>query len=147
MTVLHAGEIGRFRSVSSIEDSDDLTILRGNALFRITAETLAAYIVAENTTIKEITFVDSPYTVLATDERIYVDADTNNPSDDSVVVKLISLATAPLKAIHVQKTDASIATVTITADGSDTINGASTKVILSQYVDIELVPATEWRPS
>ena len=63
------------------------------------------------------------------------------------MVNLISLSTAPLKPIHVQKTDASANTVTITADGSDTINGSATKVISSQDVDHELVPASEWRLS
>jgi len=147
MTILHAGEIGRFESTTTVLDEDDFAILRSGVLFRVTAETLAAYIVAENTTITEITFPDSPYSVLTTDERIYVDADTNNPDDDPVVVNLILLSAAPLKPIHVQKTDSSVATVVITAAGSDTINGASTKVILSLDVDHELVPASEWRLS
>ena len=144
--LLH-GDIGRLNSVDSVVDSDDITIFRDGVLYRVTAEILAAYIVAENTTTKEITFDDSPYTVLSTDERIYVDADTNNPGDATVVVNLISLATAPIKPIHVQKTDSSVATVTITAAGSDTINTASTKVIASQDVDHELIPASEWRLS
>jgi len=142
MTILHAGEVGRFGSTSSINDSDDFMILRDGVLLRVRAEVLAAYIVAENTTVRELTFADTPATVLTTDERIYV-----NATDGNVVIDLISLATAPIKAIHVQKTDASGNTVTIDAAGSDTINGAATKVISSQDVDHELVPASEWRLS
>lgn len=142
MAILHAGEIGRLTSVSSILDSDDFTLLRSGVLHRVTAEVLAAYIVAENTSVREVTFADSPVTFSTTDERIYV-----NATDGNVVVNLISLATAPIKPIHVQKTDVSGNTVTITAAGSDNINGAGTKVISSQDVDHELVPASEWRLS
>lgn len=142
MTVLHAGEIGRLNSTSSINDTDDLTFLRSGQLLRVTAEVLAAYIVAENTTVREVTFADTPVTILSTDDRIYADTTNGN-----IVVNLISLSIAPLKPIHVQKTDVSVNTVTITADGSDTINGVGTKVISSQDVDHELVPASEWRLS
>ena len=91
---------------------------------------------------KELTFSDSPITVLSSDDRIYVNATGGN-----VVVNLISLSTAPKRPIHVQKTDVSANTVTITADGSDTINGAGSKVISSQDVDHDFVPVSECRLS
>ena len=99
-------------------------------------------IIAPAQVTRELTFSDTPITVLSSDDRIYVNATGGN-----VVVNLISLSTAPKRPIHVQKTDGSGNTVTITADGSDKINGAGTKVISSQDVDHELVPASEWRLS
>lgn len=91
---------------------------------------------------RELTFADSPYSVMTGDERIYIDA-----TDGNVIVDLIPLSLAPIKAIHIQKTDSSSNTVTITAVDSDTINGSSTKVISSQDVDHELIPVSEWRLS
>ena len=91
----------------------------------------------------DVDFGDTPYTVVPADNRIYIDTTNGN-----VVINLISLSIAPEKGIHVQKIDSRSNTVTITADGSDTINGAATKVILSQDVDHELFPtSSEWRLS
>ena len=141
MTVLHAGEVGRFNSTSSINDSDDFMILRDGVLLRVTAEVLAAYIVAENTTTKEIAFADSPYPVTALDDFINVDSSGGN-----VVINFISLATAPTKPIYIRQNDGSPNTTTLTPDGSDTIDGGATLPINSDGNAEMCVPfALGWR--
>lgn len=121
-----------------------LTDEAGNALEG--KDTIDARLLVNNDiAITELTFADTAagvYNVLVSDERIYVDTTSGN-----IIINLILLAAAPRRAIHVQKTDVSSNTITITAGGSDTINGAGTKVISSQDVDHELVPASEWRLS
>lgn len=93
--------------------------------------------------INEITFADSPFTMLHDQDRIYVDA-----TDGDVIVNLLGLSTVITKPIHVQKTDASINIVMVTAKGSDVINGIPTKEISSIDVDHEFVPiSNEWRLS
>lgn len=93
--------------------------------------------------INEITFTDSPYTMLPDQDRIYVDT-----TDGNVVVNLLSRSQAITKPIHVQKVDSSSNTVTVTAKGTDTINGDTTKIISSPDVDHEFVPTSiEWRLS
>lgn len=141
MTILHAGEIGRFGSASSINDSDDFMILRDGVLLRITAEILAAYIIAENTTTKEIVFADSPYPVTILDDFINVDSTGGN-----VVINLLPLSTVPIKPVYIRQNDGSPNTTTLTADGSDQIDGASTLVISSDGNAEMAVPfALSWR--
>jgi len=141
MTILHAGEIGRFESASSINDSDDFMILRDGVLLRVTAEVLAAYIIAENTTTTEIAFADSPYSVTVLDDFINVDA-----SGGSVVINMLPLATVPIKPIYIRMNTGSPNTVTIDPNASETIDGASTLVISSNGNAEMSVPfALEWR--
>ena len=141
MTVLIAGEIGRFDNLDNVNDSDDFCLLRNGVLYRLTAEVLAAYIVAENTTTKEITFADSPYTITALDDYISVDA-----SGGAVTINLLPLATAPIKPISIKKIDVSANTVTIDGNSGETIDGSATEVISSQYNAVTVVPfSSEWR--
>lgn len=140
MTTLHAGEIGRFDSVTSINDSDDLTILRNGVLFRVTTQTLAAYIINENTTIVEIDVTDSPYSVTILDDYITVDASGGN-----VIINLLSTTAFPSKPLNIQKNDSSGNTVTIDGFDSETINGQLTNILLDQYDNLTIVPKTnEW---
>ena len=140
MTILHSGEIGRFDSITSINDSDDITILRSGALFRVTAEVIAAYIVNENTTIIEIDATDSPYSVTILDDYITVDASAGN-----VIINLLSVVVFPLKPLNVQKNDSSSNTVTLDGFNSETINGQLTNILLDQYDNLTIVPRTsEW---
>lgn len=138
-TVLKAGDIGRFQSQTTIVDEDDFVIKRNGSLFRVTAETLAAYIVAENTTTKEITFADSPYSVTILDDFINVDS-----SSGSVVINLLPLAIAPKKPIYVSQSDGAPNTTTLNPDGSDIIVGSAP---LSSDGNTELIVpfATAWR--
>ena len=142
MTILHAGEIGRFDEAASALDDDNFAILRNGVLLRLTAETLAAYIVTENTTTKEITFTDSPYTVTILDDFINVDS-----SGGSVTINFLALGTAPIKPIYISQSDGAPNTTTATADGSDPIDdGASTLVISSDGNAEMFVPfPTSWR--
>lgn len=140
MTILHAGEIGRFDSITSINDSDDFTILRNGVLFRITAQTLAAYVVNENTTVIEIDVTDSPYSVTILDDYISVDASGGN-----VIINLLPVDIFPLKSLNMQKKDSSSNTVTIDGFDSETINGQLTNILLDQYDNLTIVPKTdEW---
>ena len=138
MTALHAGEIGRQDEAIEILDSDDLMLLREGVLLRVTAELLAAYIVAENTTVID---VDDEYNVNALDD--FISGDATSASFD---VNLLPLSTVPIKPIYIKKIAGGANTVTIVADGSDTIDGAATEVISSDGIARMLVPfPTEWR--
>lgn len=119
-----AGNVGRLSSISSILDEDDFVLKRNNTIYRVSATTLAAYIVAENSTTREITFSDSPYTIASDDEFINVDA-----TGGSVIINFLPLATAPKKPIYIRKNAGGANTVTLTPDGSDQIDGASSLVI------------------
>lgn len=72
-------------------------------------------------------FSDSPYSIGANDFTVTYDATGGNS-----VVNLPA-ATGSGRLLHVKKTDSSVNTVTITRAGSDLIDGAATKVILTQY--------------
>jgi len=139
--ILRAGEIGRLTSATSINDSDDFTILRNGVIFRVAADELAAYIVAENTTTKEIAFADSPYSVITLDDYINVDATGGN-----VIINFLPLSTAPIKPLYVRKNAGGGNTVTNTPDGSDTVDGSGTLVISGDGNAEMFVPfALEWR--
>ena len=143
MTILHAGEIGRFDSATTVLDEDDLMILREGELLRITAEVLAAYIVAENTTTVDITFADSPYAVTALDDYINVDSSGGN-----VVIDFLVLGTAPIKPIYIRQNDGQPNTTTLTPNlaAGDPIDGAATLVISADGNAEMCVPfATSWR--
>jgi hypothetical protein len=111
-----------------------------NIINYISAETLAAYVVAENTTTKDITFADSPYTVTALDDFISVDSSGGN-----VVINLLPLSTAPAKPIYIRQNDGAPNTTTITPDGN-TIDGAASLPINSDGNAEMCVPfSAEWR--
>ncbi len=138
MTVLHAGEIGRFDSSTNVQDADDFAILREGELLRITAEVLASYIVMENTTTRDVT---TSYSVVTTDDYISADA-----TGGSLTISLLALADAPVKPISIKKTAGGANTVTIDPNGSETIDGSATEVISSDGNAVTIVPhATEWR--
>ncbi len=139
--ILRAGEIGRLNSATSANDSDEFAILRSGEVLRVTAEVLAAYIVAENTTTKEIVFADSPYSVTILDDFINVDSSGGN-----VVINFLPLSTVPIKPIYIRQNDGSPNTTTLTANGSDVIDGSGTLVISSDGNAELCVPfATSWR--
>lgn len=139
-TILKAGDVGRFESKNSISDDDDFLIKRNSSLFRVSAKTLADYVVQQNTTVRTITFEDSPYTIKEEDEYISADA-----TDGNIVINLLPLATAPRKLIDFKKMDSTVHIVTIDPDGSEKIDGLTTEVISSQYNTVRLLPtASEW---
>lgn len=73
-------------------------------------------------------FADSPYTVPAWGYHIDVDA-----SGGAVTVNIPTAVGNVGALIEVRKTDASANTVTVDGNGAETINGAATLVIYSQY--------------
>lgn len=89
------------------------------------------------------TNADSPYTVLVDDNGRVLDVDA---SGGAVTINLPAAATAKNGfAVTVKKTDSSTNAVTIDGDGTETIDGTTTKVILSQYSALRVVcDGTEW---
>lgn len=75
---------------------------------------------------KSITFSDSPYTVTAKDPVLAVSTAGGN-----VVVNLPTLATGFV--VEVTKTTSDANTVTVTPNGAETVNGAASDVIDTQY--------------
>lgn len=93
--------------------------------------------------IKDLVFGLSPYTVLATDRVIHADATGGN------VNILLPPATGSGRRLDISKRDASLGTVTITADTTgtpDLIDGSATKVLYTQYDSKQYLDchANEW---
>ena len=78
--------------------------------------------------------VTSNYTVSYNDAFIPVDATTGN-----VTITLLPAREMEQKRLTIKKTDASANTVTIDASGTETIDGALTRVITTQYASIEIM--------
>lgn len=88
-----------------------------------------------------ITADDSPYTVLSNGKFIRADA-----TDGEVVVLLREATEAENSGVQfliVKKLDSSGNAVTVTADGTQDIDGATTAPLTSQYESIEIWPRTE----
>ena len=82
----------------------------------------------------------TPYTVLSTDMVITIDAFLGNK-----VVDLPAVATSQGRVLYIKKNDASANTVTVDASGAETIDGATTQVLSSQYEVLRVVCGlTEW---
>lgn len=82
----------------------------------------------------------SDYTVAATDDYVLVNASSGN-----VVISLMSAATVDGKKILVEKTDSSANTVTVDPSGAETIEGAATYVLTSQYQGVQVISdGTNW---
>lgn len=73
---------------------------------------------------REITAADSPYTVVAGDNVIFV-----NTAAGNVVVNLPTAASSRGRYLTVKKRTADANTVTVTPNGADTIDGGATSVI------------------
>jgi len=82
------------------------------------------------------------YTVTDTDGEsvILVDA-----SSAAVTITLPTAADNSGRVLHIKKTDSSSNAVTVDGEGSETIDGATTQVITSQYDDVRIVcDASNW---
>lgn len=79
------------------------------------------------------TFVDTPYTAVDADAVLY------DVSGGSSQVNLPAAASNADAKIVVKKTDSSGNTVTIDGNGAETIDGATTRVLNSQYESITMV--------
>lgn len=80
-----------------------------------------------------ITFADSPYTVLVTDEFLRADA-----TDGPVTVNLLPATSSTVRFLSTKKTDATLNAVILTADGSDLIDGAPTAPVTASETFIRL---------
>jgi hypothetical protein len=89
---------------------------------------------------RAISTVTANYTVTVLDETILV-----NAASGAVAVTLISAANTPNRYL-VKKIDSSANNVTVTAAGTDTIDGAATKVLSTQWQSVDLVSdgASHW---
>lgn len=68
-------------------------------------------------------------TVVSGDEAIWIDATSGN-----VTLTLLDATTGPVKVLTVNRRDASGHTVTVTAAGSDLINGSASITLTAQYM-------------
>ena len=83
--------------------------------------------------LSNVVAINANYTTNYSDTVILADATAGN-----ITVTLKPANEMTQKRIVILKTDASANTVTIDADGSETINGALTNVLSTQYAKVEL---------
>jgi hypothetical protein len=89
---------------------------------------------------KKIVSKTADYTATTSDEIILVDASSSN-----VTITLPAVSGNSGVHFHIKKTDSSTNTVTVDGSGSETIDGATTQVISSQYDSMHIVcDGTEW---
>lgn len=89
--------------------------------------------------ITEIDSTDSPYTVTDSDTMIIADA-----ASGAITVNLPSIVGELGRTLIVKKID-NVNIVTVDADGSETIDGAATQVISTQYDAVGLTAySVEW---
>jgi len=82
----------------------------------------------------------TPYTQLSTDSLILVDA-----TSGAVTVDLLAVASHGGMPVTIKKIDASGNAVTLDGNGSETIDGSTTKTISTQYDSITIqTDGTEW---
>ena len=94
---------------------------------------------AEEGGARTITSSDSPYTPVATDQTIIIDATSGNVTVD------LPTAGSGKREFWFKRKDSSANTVTIDGDGSETIDGATTKTLASQYDKLHIhSDLTEW---
>ena len=87
-----------------------------------------------------ITFGDTPYSVVAADELIVV-----NATGGAVTVTLPAAASSNGRQIRVKKTDSSANSVTVDGNGAETIDGSANVQLLAQHEVVLLVcDGTEW---
>ncbi len=90
--------------------------------------------------IKAITFADTPYTVLAADDLIVVDA-----TSGAVTLTLPAVASSNGRQIRAKKTDASANVVKVDGNGAETVDGAADLDLLLQHeVAAVVCDGTEW---
>lgn len=104
----------------------------------IFAESIAGVSLSTNLTTK--VFADSPYTAVAADSTILANATGGN-----MVVALPTAVGIAGKIYTIKKTDVSVNTVTVDGSGAQTIDGAATKVLATQYSTVTIQSnGTNW---
>ena len=84
-------------------------------------------------TVLNITNADSPYTALTTSSIIFA-----NATDGAITVNLPTAVGISGRRYIIKKTDSSANAVTVDGNGSQTIDGSTTKILLNQYDCIEI---------
>ena len=85
-------------------------------------------VITATTTVTSIDDTDSPYTALLTDDTILADA-----TSGVITVNLPAASGNSGKTYNIKKTDASANAITIDGNASETIDGATTATISTQY--------------
>jgi len=83
--------------------------------------------------LKTISGSDTPYTALVTDRTILCDA-----SGKALTVNLPAAANVNKQVFNIKKTDATANTITVDGNSTETIDGATTYVITTQYESITI---------
>tara|TARA_R110000868_G_scaffold62962_3_gene189957 strand:- start:10856 stop:12025 length:1170 start_codon:yes stop_codon:yes gene_type:complete len=85
------------------------------------------------TTVAKV-FADSPYTALQTDQTIFCDA-----TSGAITVNLPAAASSTGKVLTIKKTDSSTNAITLDGNASETIDGATTTTLNTQYESVKIV--------
>jgi hypothetical protein len=119
-------------------DVDILALLTDNISGEISEQDLRdAYVTSRG---KVIAAKTSAYTALVTDRVL-----TGDATSGAFTFTLPAIASAENQPLTFKKTDSSVNAITVDANGSETIDGATTQSLASQYDCITIMPgATEW---
>lgn len=107
---------------------------KGAAVARVTTACLATWTVVSKVA------GDSPYTATTSDQVILC-----NATAGAITVNLPTAVGITGRTYHIKKTDSSANAVTIDPNGSETVDGSSTKAINVQYTSYTVVSdGTNW---
>lgn len=115
-------------SANGIEDGEKVIDINTLSEFVYDATTGVLVPTVSKSPFTYIDHTDSPYTPLASDGVIYA-----NATGGAITVALQAVADCKGWKVTVKKVDASANAVTIDADSSETIDGATTYALSSQY--------------
>lgn len=91
-------------------------------------------------TVKTLTVLDDPYTVLDTDQLLLADA-----VGGAITLTLPAAATYAGRQFRIKKIDATLNAVTVDGNGAETIDGAASVVLSLQHETVTVVcDGTEW---
>lgn len=113
------------------------------------ASAAAAALAASSQLWRDVVFktaADSPVTITSADRGKLFAIDASGGAVVLNLPQISSLSLATAFAVGVKKTDSSNNAVTITRSGTDTIDGATTKVIVSTGAGTTLIPDTDPAP-
>ena len=123
MTVLHAGEIGRFDELAPLIGTDSLLILQDGVLFQMPSSEADTFLKIFNTVAKT-----ANYTAVIEDDVILVDA-----TSGAVTISLFTAVGNLGRQITVKKVDSSGNAVITDPFGSETIDGEDSATISIQF--------------
>jgi hypothetical protein len=132
-----AGQRTPFITKVGAPDSTLVLDAIGNATFAGDVDVTGGYITRSTAT---KTNADSPYTVVGADYALFCDA-----TSGSITINLPAASSSTGRTLVVKKTDGSVNSVIIDGSGAETIDGAATATITTQYESITIVcDGTEW---